>query len=141
MTAPLRIKRPDSRLRPVSAGKQDDIGHYLERIIKMIPAEVIALYMVGSGVIPETETLGLLIWTVVCLIGVVALRIKYTKDVQENLSADRIHVIISAVAFIIWIYNLGGAFVEYNLHIPYIGKLLVLAWTFFVPIFYKGPKD
>ena len=51
------------------------------------------------------------------------------------------HVAISSVAFVIWVYSLGGPFAVFNLYVPYIGSLLVLAWTFFVPTFYKGPQD
>jgi hypothetical protein len=36
---------------------------------------------------------------------------------------------------------LGGPFEAQGLAVPYIGSLLVLAWTFFVPMFYKGPSD
>ena len=76
-----------------------------------------------------------------CLIGVIVVRTYGTTDPENNKPPDWVHVTISCVAFVIWVYPLGGPFAEFGLHIPYIGSLLVLAWTFFVPIFYKGPAD
>lgn len=142
MASAFRIVRPDSAL--VKAERltgQDDFKFYLDRLLKMIPAEVLSLYVVGSGLIPPGEPLVLAIWAAVCLVGVICLRAYGTADPANSKPVDWIHVMISSVAFVIWVYTLGGPFIEYGLHVAYIGSLLVLAWTFFVPIFYKGPLD
>jgi Flp pilus assembly protein protease CpaA len=75
------------------------------------------------------------------LIGVILLMVYGTADSQKNKKPDWVHIGISSVAFIIWVYAMGGPFAAYNLHIPWIGSLAVLAYTFFVPIFYKGQLD
>jgi hypothetical protein len=131
MSAPYRIQR----------SAKDDFNSYLDRLMKMIPAEVIALYLVGSGLIPEGQAVGLVVWSVICLVGVILLRAYGTADSTENKPTDWTHTIISAVAFVIWVYSMGGPFALYNLYIAWIGSLLVLAYTFFVPIFYKGPEE
>lgn len=82
-----------------------------------------------------------MVWALVCLAGVFVVRAYGTSDPQSNLSPDWVHVAISAVAFVIWVYTLGGPFAASDLYEPYVGSLLVLAWTFFVPIVYKGPMD
>jgi hypothetical protein len=155
MTAPYRIQKPgvsvDFPLKQVTLGEgltavpsaemvtsQDNFNSYLERLMKMIPAEVISLYLVGSGLIPKDQNVTLLIWFIVCLAGVIILRAYGTSDSRSKLPPDWIHVSISTIAFLIWVYSLGGPFAAYNLYVPYVGSLLVLAWTFFVPIFYKG---
>jgi hypothetical protein len=140
MSAPYRIERPDMEARAAAAGEpQGDFRFYLDRLMKMIPAEVIGLYVVGSGLIPAGQPIALAVWAVVCLAGVLLVRAYGTADPQRGLSPDWMHVAISAVAFVIWVYSLGGPFEAANLHMPYVGSLLVLAWTFFVPIFYRGP--
>jgi hypothetical protein len=141
MSAPFRIRRPDTGVKAVALGPEEGFKFYLDRLFKMIPAEVVSLYLVGSGFIPEAQAVALLIWAVVCLIGVVAVRAYGTTDPAENKPPDWVHVAISSVAFVIWVYSLGGPFAAFKLYVPYIGSLLVLAWTFFVPIFYKGPAD
>jgi hypothetical protein len=142
MSAPYRIERLGSRSKDATAASlppSDTFDSYLDRLLKMIPAEVISLYLVGGGLIPEDQGLALAIWAGVCLIGVVLLRAYGTADPAQNKSTDWIHVAISSVAFVILVYSLGGPFQEYGLHVPYVGSLLVLAWTFFLPIFYRGP--
>jgi hypothetical protein len=141
MAAPFRIRRPDTGVKAVAVERVESFNFYLDRLLKMIPAEVVSFYLVGSGLIPEDQTLVLTIWAVVCLIGVVAVRAYGTTDRAENKPPDWTHVAISCVAFVIWVYSLGGPFEAQGLAVPYIGSLLVLAWTFFVPILYKGPAD
>jgi len=141
MSAAFRIRRPDTGVRAAAVGRAENVNFYLDRLLKMIPAEVVSLYLVGSGFIPEGQTIGLTIWAVVCLIGVVALRAYGTTDPVENKPPDWVHVAISSVAFVIWVYSLGGPFTAFNLHTPSLSSLLVLAWTFFMPILYKGPAD
>jgi hypothetical protein len=107
----------------------------------MIPSPVIALYLVGTSQIPAGQSIGLLVWAIICLIGVIVLMAYGTADAQKNKSADWIHVAISVLAFVIWIYAMGGPFAAFNLQVPWIGSLAILAYTFFVPFFYKGPTD
>jgi hypothetical protein len=139
MTAPFRIIHPEAGEKQVSAN-QAPAREYFERLIKMIPAEVVGLYLVGSGFIPESQRIVLLIWTLVCLFGVVAIRIWGTADPSQNnpRPPQWPAVFISTVSFALWIYSIGGAFAAYGLSQPYLASLLVLGWTFFVPIFYKG---
>jgi len=141
MSAPFRIRRSATGVKKVAKQPGEGFKDYLERLMKMIPGEVVGLYLIGSGLIPEDQYLGLLIWTIICLIGVLVVRAYGTADSEKNLPPQWIAVIISSIAFVIWIYSMGGVFKLYGFHVPYIGSLLVLAWTFFVPIFYKGDLD
>jgi hypothetical protein len=142
MSAPYRIVNPDSRGKKVPKRQpQEDFNSYLDRLTKMIPTPVIALYLVGISQIPSDQAIGLLVWAVICLIGVIVLMAYGTADTKKNISSDWIHIAISSGAFVIWVYAMGGPFAAYNLHIPWIGSLAVLAYTFFVPIFYKGQLD
>ena len=147
MPAPYRIVNPNVGVREVAA-EQTDFGSYLDRLMKMVPTEVIGLYLVGSGLIPSGDTLVLTFWALICLIGVVVMRVWGTTDTASSQPTDWMHVAISVVAFIIWLLTLGGGpfatggvFAAVHEQTPYLGSLLVLAWTFFVPIFYKGPAS
>ena len=141
MSAPFRIKRPDVKLRTGASKQREEINSYLERLLKMIPAEVIGLYLVGSGVIPPGQSVALLVWSIICLVGVVVVRAYGTADHEQGKPTDWTHVAISSVSFCIWVYNLGGPFAAFGIYQPFIGSLLVLTWTFFVPLFYKGPPE
>ncbi|MFC1716969.1 hypothetical protein ACFL6S_25095 [Candidatus Poribacteria bacterium] len=141
MSAPFRIRRRDVGVMKADRGSGEGVKDYLERLMKMIPGEVVGLYLIGSSPIPEGQRVVLLIWSVVCLVGVVIVRAFGTADPEKNQPLQRGSVLISSVAFVIWLYVLGGVFKLYGLHLPYIGTLLMLVWTFFVPYFYKGTPD
>jgi hypothetical protein len=139
MAAPFRVIRPGVGRRRVSA-KDEPVRAYFERLIKMIPADVVGLYIVGSGLIPADQRIALVIWTAVCLLAVVVVRVWGTADPdpEKRLPPQWPVVAISSVSFVIWIYSMGGVFAAYGLAVPFLGSLLVLCWTFFVPIFYQG---
>jgi hypothetical protein len=141
MSAPYRITRPSLHAADVGTAGGGDFKGYLDRLMKMVPGEVVGLYLVGSGFIPRDQALVLAIWAFVCLIGVIAVKAYGTADPAAHVAPDWVHVAISAVAFVIWVYSIGGPFAAYNLAVPYIGSLLVLAWTFFVPLFYHGAPE
>jgi hypothetical protein len=70
---------------------------------------------------------------------VVLLRVYGTADRVLDQQPDWLHVIISSVAFLVFVYSVGGPFKALGVYIPYMGPLLVIAWTFFLPFVYKGP--
>jgi hypothetical protein len=104
--------------------------------MKMIPSEVIALYLVGAGVIPQPVRFALLAWSLVCLVAVVLVRSLGSRDPEKGAGPQWSSVAISSMAFVIWLYSLGGVFAAFGVYVPYFGSLLVLAFTFFVPLIY-----
>ena len=138
MSAPFRIEKPSPGLRGVRGGNDDALKDYLGRLLKMIPGEVVGVYMIGSGFIPEASAMASAVWAVICLVLVFVIRIYGTADPAAKLPPQTIPVLVSAGAFVIWVYNLGGPFAKYGLYVPYYGALAVLLWSFVIPIFYKG---
>ena len=137
MTAPFRIEKP-MLFRDGNPPSGEEFREYLSRLLKMIPAEVLGVYTIGAGFIPTTEHFAGAIWGVVCLALVVVVRVYGTADPDNNQGPQRVPIVVAAIAFVIWVYNLGGPFVAYELHVPYVGSLAVLLWSFVIPIFYKG---
>jgi hypothetical protein len=146
MSAPFRIERSHQNIYMVAAanGTGEGFRQYLDRLMKMIPGEVVGLYLIGSGFIPQEWRWLLVVWTIVCVIAVVVIRRYGTADPENGLPPQGIPVAVSTVAFLIWVYTLGGPFRGYkvagsDLHQPVVGSLLVLSWSFFIPIFYRDP--
>ncbi|MEQ3656262.1 MAG: hypothetical protein ABNH00_10400 [Dokdonia sp.] len=121
---------------PVTTTLED----YFQRLYKLIPGEIMGLYLVGSGVIPQEKGIVLLVWTIFCAVCLILLRYRLTSDATNT--PQKGAILIALVSFVIWIYTLGGAFtLVKDLHEPYLGSLLVIGWTFVVPMFYKGDSD
>jgi len=118
--------------------KPTPIQSYMERLVKLIPAEVVGLYLVGQGIIPPAEKVALVVWSIVCLGLVVLVRAKTTGDRVNSISPQWSAVAVSTVSFVIWVYTMPGPFQAFNLAVPFVGSLAVLVWTFIVPFLYQG---
>lgn len=137
MAAPFRIRK-----RFAAAGDETSSGlkDYLERLLKLIPGEVVGIYLIGVGLIPTTYKIplttvpGLWGWTGICLVLVLIARAYGTADPKPQWLA----VFVALVSFVIWVYTIGGPFAASGLYVSWLGSLLVLVWTFLVPYFYKG---
>lgn len=139
MSAPFRIEKP--AVRGPERSSSEAFKDYLERLLKMIPGEVVGVYMIGAGFIPKENPNWLILWSVVCLILVFIVRIFGTADPKEDKKPQPVPVGIAAGAFVLWLYWLGGPFVTLGIHKPFIASLLVLLWSFVIPIFYEGPEE
>jgi len=109
---------------------------YLGRLLKLIPSEIIAAYLAIQGFIPaESAKWGLSIVTLVLLI----ITPFYLKSVQKVEKKSQIFV--STFSFLIWVYSLGGPFVFWNIHQPWISSIILLLWTTFIPQFFKTKEE
>jgi len=129
--APLRIRHPALGGGDVSNGG----NNYLARLVKLIPAEVVALYLTFKAV--AVDFLGF--WSLICLALVVLVRIIATQAPNKGPQVPA--VIIATVSFILWIYATGGYFLSLQIPAtwpPGVISAAIGVWTFIVPIIYKG---
>lgn len=120
----------------------DGLKDYIARLVKLIPTEVVSLYLVGTGILQKnTDRVAWLVWAVICFVLVIVVRIFGTSDAKNKVPPEIPVVIISAVSFLIWIYSLGGPLIQLW-HFPdEYAWMAVLVWTFVIPIIYKQPKS
>ena len=142
MSSVLRVIPPVRRAMAAAEDSgNEQLKAYFERLYKLIPGEIMGLYTVGAGVIPKEYPWMLVGWFIFSILALILIRRRATADPEAGLGPQNPAVMISLVSFVIWVYTLGGPFevVPYHdLHVPFIGSLLVLAWTFVVPYFYQG---
>jgi hypothetical protein len=141
MSAPYRLRRPDVGVRKVSRGSGEELKQYLDRLMRVIPGEVVGLYLIGSGFVPEGQTAGHIAWFAFCFAALIVIRVFGNADPARNQRAQPVPIVLSVVAFVIWVYTIGGPFRELGMDVPWIGSLLVLAWSFVIPYFYKGEAE
>jgi len=112
------------------------IAAWMDRLVKLVPAEVLSIFPVGNSLIAEDFARSW--WALACLFLTFAIRAKATwsKDKGPQWAA----VFIACAAFAIWIYVLGSHFPAITLakNLYYLPSILVLVWTTIIPIFYQG---
>lgn len=124
MSAPLRIERPAARR--AAAAANGDGPSYLEKLTKLIPGEVIGLYLVGVGLIPAGQGVATVCWSLFCAVVLVGIRVKGTSDREQRKGPQWPAIVIALISFVIWLYALGGPFVAFPgsewIHEPYVAS-------------------
>ena len=129
MNAPLRLYAADRAA--VVGQPTGPIDPWLTRLVKLVPAEIVAVYLAGRPLAQERYA-GL--WPVACLVLTILVRAFGTSDRR---GPQWLTVVVSAVSFVLWVYATGGHFLTYSVDVN-LAALAVLFWTTLVPVFWRG---
>jgi hypothetical protein len=130
-------KASDTQTRGI--GAEGEVDNYLDRLLKLIPAETIAMYLFLEGLLAtalanDTGQLRTWLWIVA---GVLALgNILYLRQYQSV--TDPLQLLFLTIAFFVWLMTIGGPFEYIQGYQPFMGSVVLGLFTFFVPLFYKG---
>jgi hypothetical protein len=114
------------------------VNDYKDRLVKLIPSEIITAYVTLKGLINGAGAEGnkqLLLWIVFGILVVLnPLYLIYVMNVKK---AGQ--VVFSSLAFILWVMVIGGTFTTVlGFPAEYIGSILLVIYTLFIPFVYKG---
>jgi hypothetical protein len=114
------------------------VNDYKDRLVKLIPSEIITAYVTLKGLIIGAGVQGnkqLLLWIVFGILVILnPLYLYYVTNVKK---AGQIA--FSSFAFILWVMGIGGTFTSIlGFPAEYIGSILLVIYTLFIPFVYKG---
>jgi hypothetical protein len=138
MASVFRIYKP-GQLMAQGAGSENSPAAYMGRLVRLIPAEVLAVYQTLYGLLNEPPS-PLLGWLpVLGILLVILVRAWGTRDESGSLkSVQWLSVFISVVSFIIWVLVSRHPILGLVLPDLRIGSALMVLWVFIIPFFYKG---
>lgn len=114
------------------------INDYKDRLVKLIPSEIITAYVTLKGLINGAGEQGnrqLLLWIVFGIL--VVLNPLYLFYVTQVKKAGQIA--FSSIAFVLWVMVIGGTFTTIlGYSAEYLGSILLVIYTLFIPFVYKG---
>ncbi len=114
------------------------VNDYKDRLVKLIPSEIITAYVTLKGLINGAGVQGnkqLLLWIVFGIL--VILNPLYLYYVTKVKKAGQIA--FSSIAFILWVMVIGGTFgTILGFPSEYLGSILLVIYTLFIPFVYKG---
>ncbi len=144
------VTNRDLATRATARAGAEQKDEYKDRLLKYIPAETVAVYLALSRAITtatnpsdqQGSDEANLLWIVfaVLLVGTWL----YLQRVQKVTKVKQL--IISTVAFAVWIFSIGGPF-ELSFgdpegwYKPIYGAVLLPLYTFFIPIIEPDPGD
>ncbi|MBN1596531.1 hypothetical protein JW933_11450 [candidate division FCPU426 bacterium] len=111
---------------------------YQDRLLKLIPSEIIGAYLFLQGIIPPDQAK----WGTT-LVGVALLIMTplYMQRIQKV--SKKTQLLVTTLSFAVWVYSLGGPFSLWGLYQAWIGSVVLVLWTMTVPLFFsnKEPQE
>ncbi len=133
-----RVIGAKSLAMPEAAGASapDD---YLARLVKYVPAEIIALYLTAAGIVPANRS-GVL-WAVAAFCAVLTPVYLRWVTSRGGVPPLRQQIVIGTIAFPIWLFAIGGPFALLGWYAGYrfVASLVLLAATTIFPLFAPPP--
>jgi len=109
---------------------------YVEKILKLIPAETVAVYLSLDGVLSSALSgQQLRIWLWVIFVLVLVGNILYLRRAKVTAVSQ---LTLMSVAFGIWVLALGGPFALFEWYRPFMGSVVLTLFTFFLAPLYRG---
>ena len=104
---------------------------YKMKLLKLIPSEIVAAYILIGSIIPdEYKQWGTIVAAIIMLV-LIPFYLRRLYDVKRLGQ-----IIYIMVAFIIWIYTLGEPFQHWGIWQEWIGSALLILYTLTIPLFY-----
>jgi hypothetical protein len=107
----------------------DKLDQFTDRLLKYIPAEVVVVYVSVEGLIrnaPADVPREKVLWCVFFFL--LAGTWVYLTRVQKV--SKKTQLLISTLAFAVWVFSLGGPFVSFSWYKPFYGTVLLPLYTF-----------
>ena len=123
------------RMGAVGVLAEEPKDEYGKKLMKFIPGEIVVLYMALINILFLAKNQDLpfdLISWIIFGVGIVGTAV-YIWNGSGTRNEKKINVIISVIAFVIWVYTLGGPFLSLSWYNSIYGALLLPVYTFFIP--------
>jgi hypothetical protein len=110
---------------------------YKDRLLKYIPGEVVTFYLGLTAIVASaTNAPWWLSWVIFC-VGIVATPLYLHRYLDVS---DRRQLTVSTLAFIVWVFALGGPFKDMSWYKPVYGGVLLPVFTFFIALVKTRPR-
>ncbi len=109
---------------------------FKERLLKLIPSEIIAAYAVIQGLVADQESI--LIYIVIGVLTLIAFIYMHKLEKVTNTW----HKVVVALAFPIWAFTVTPEAIPES--VPYnrqLAPILLVVWTLLIPLVIKNQGD
>jgi hypothetical protein len=127
----------------IAAGTPPALERYDEKLLKLIPAETVAVYLSLQGVLVSAmaapvQAVRLNAWLWIIFVIMLGLNGLYLRKVQKV--TDPMQHVTMGAAFLVWVFTMGGPFRSLSFYEPFMGSLALSLFTFVAPMFYRGQR-
>lgn len=115
-----------------------DTDSYFEKLIKYIPADIVAAWLAIDGVLKDQSNPLWLVWAVFgILVFLTPFYVVLIKTTPPGFSvAKTFHWLASTLAFVVFVFALGGPFaLTFAWYRPLYGTIVLILTTLILPLF------
>jgi hypothetical protein len=109
---------------------------YTEKLLKLIPSEIIAAYLAIDGILSSQPDIQkqIIPWVCAFLLISIPFHLWFLFNVRKLFQ-----IIVTMISFVVWIFSIGGPFLYHTWYLKIYGAVVLILWTLTVPLFnYKG---
>ncbi|MEO0759718.1 MAG: hypothetical protein AAFY78_22915 [Cyanobacteria bacterium J06648_16] len=120
-----------------SSEPDQQIDGYFDRLLKYIPADVVGLWLTGSGIIrsqADASSRAGALW-LLFVVGIVFAFLWTRKQTSEpGKPIPWRQIWLACGSFLVWVFAIGGPFAELPFYQPWYGSLLLVIYTSAIPL-------
>lgn len=126
---------------PPAPSPSTTLSDYTDRLMKLIPAEVVTAYVGATALIASaTKVPNSVPWIVFGVLLVITPFVYWRLTLDQHKQPAVGQTAASTIAFVVWVLALGGPFSQLSWYTPLYGGLLLIFYTTFVPLFLPPAK-
>lgn len=111
------------------------VDDYPSKLMKYIPAETVAGFVTLNGLLGAVPgiTLGFF-WFVFVTLVLLTMGYAWSSTKYKHLPPAYLQIAIQTVAFVIWVFSIGGPFAYFTWYKQYYGASILILYTVFIPL-------
>lgn len=124
------------------APAESDADGYIDRLLKYIPADIIALYLGVTNVVPQQDpSRDMALWIITVLVALCTPFYLYATTREQGEPTPWSQIAISSVAFPIWVFAMGGPFASLPWYEEkrWVAAVIISFFTFLVGTYKPRP--
>jgi hypothetical protein len=125
---------PAPRLAPAQ-GPPKEPDSYVDRLLKYIPAEIIALYITLESVIRAADAQGSPLYWVIFVFCTLVTPLYLWRVAMVH---KWLQIVLTTGAFVVWVIALGGPFALLDWYTPLAGGIILPMYTFLIALVDPG---
>jgi hypothetical protein len=121
----------------VAADPKRDEDGYLAKVVKYIPGEIVAAYVAAAAALEQAGDsipLETVLWIVSIVLFVLAPIWILIAAREPNMPAPVFQAVVAPIAFVAWVFALGGPFAFQAWYQPVYGTLVIIFVTIVIPL-------
>jgi hypothetical protein len=116
----------------MAAGAGATVDGYFDRVIKYIPSDVVGAWVAVTGIIPAGQGAGSILWIAFVSGTMITALWVWRQTEAPGRPTALTQIGVATVAFVVWVFALGGPFATLLWYAPYLGSLALIAYTLVV---------